>query len=143
MAAPTPTVETYQRNGPTQANAVTTTPYRATLTGGDSADLTSPLSSGSLIVKGGGRTTGYVTGSFGTASATSVVVVVFYAQNENATGAVVGHVNLTLTADATLTRDGTRYDAVPVPFDLITENYEVRVVAAPSAGNVSLFTWVQ
>ena len=135
-----PTLETYQRQ---DSNSVTTTAYRATLTGADSADLTSPLSSGSLLRSAGGRTTVYVAASFGSASATVAIAIVFYAQNGTATGAVLGHQTATLTASAALTRDGTRFDAPPLPFDAIGQNYEIRLTAAPSAGNVSLFTWVE
>ena len=141
---PTQTIETYARGGSVGPNAVTTTAYRAALAGGDSANLTSPIAAGASLKKIGGRTTVYVTGSFSIASATAAIVVVFYAQAAGATGAVVAHANATLTAEATITRDGTRFDAVAaIPFDALAENYEVRVIAAPSAGTVSLFTWCE
>lgn len=135
-----PTLETYQRQG---SNGVTDVPYRSELTGGDSADLTSPLSAGALLRSAGGRTTLYVAGSFSDASATAVITIVWYAQNGTSTGAVVTHQQATLTASANLLRDGTRFDAPALPFDAVAQNYEVRVIAAPSVGNVSLFAWVE
>ena len=30
-----------------------------------------------------------------------------------------------------------------LPFDAVAQNYEVRGIAAPSGGNVSLFAWVE
>lgn len=144
MAAPfTQGLEAYARSCPNGSNSVTSTAYRATLSGADSFDLTSPLSAGALLKKINGRTTIYVAGSFSVASATVVCVLVFYAQNGSSTGAFVTQQKFTLTADANLLRNGVRFDAPGLPFDAVAENYEVRLYAAPSAGNVSLFTWVE
>jgi len=143
MAALTQAVEAYARGCQNGSNSVTTTPYRTGLTTADSFNLTSPLSGGALLKKVGGRTTAYVAGSFSAASATVVLVVVFYGQSGSSTGAMIGHAKITLTADANLLRDGTRFDAPPIPVDCLSENYEVRVYSAPSSGNVQLFTWVE
>ncbi len=136
-------LESYSRDCPSGSNSVTSTAYRATLSGADSFDLTSPLSAGTLLKKINGRTTVYVAGSFSVASATVVCEIVFYAQNGSSTGAMVTHQKFTLTADANLLRNGVRFDAPALPFDAQAENYEIRLYAAPSAGNVSLFTWVE
>lgn len=136
-------VASHDRYDTKEAALRAVTAYATALAGGDDSDLEDATAGANALRETVGRATLNLRGAFTVSGATAVVVVALYLVDESGADVFMGHKELTLTGlAARLNTAGDRFFSVISPNDLAAAHkYQLRVIAAPSAGTVDLFAW--